>query len=182
MATVRQLRDANSQGAVPPTRQRRYVSAVRLHATGVAGYIGCRHARRLVGDGHEVLGIDNLNQCYDGRLKLDRLRELGVVTTETRSEGTGPVDANDSRLRVLRLDLVDQERVLALFAKDGSDAVCHLAALADPWSYLNEQPARVWDTRLQLGLRAGPLRPAPGEQRGGPSREPVCGFETVERG
>ena len=115
MATVRQLRDANSQGAVPPTRQRRYVSAVRLHATGVAGYIGCRHARRLVGDGHEVLGIDNLNQCYDGRLKLDRLRELGVVTTETRSEGTGPVDANDSRLRVLRLDLVDQERVLALF-------------------------------------------------------------------
>ena len=45
---------------------------------------------------HEVLGIDNLNEYYDVRLKLDRLRELGVVTTAAGSECAGPVHANDS--------------------------------------------------------------------------------------
>ena len=116
---------------------------MKVLVTGVAGFIGYHLACRLVDQGHEVLGIDNLNHYYDVQLKLDRLRELGVVTTETGSEGTGPVDAKDSSLRFLRLDVVDQERVLALFSEERFDAVCHLAAqagvrysLTDPWSYL----------------------------------------------
>ena len=116
---------------------------MKVLVTGVAGFIGYHLARRLVDQGHEVLGIDNLNQYYNVQLKLDRLRELGVVTTETGSEGTGVVDAKDSSLRFLRLDVVDQERVLALFSEERFDAVCHLAAqagvrysLTDPWSYL----------------------------------------------
>jgi UDP-glucuronate 4-epimerase len=116
---------------------------VKVLVTGVAGFIGYHLACRLVDQGHEVLGIDNLNHYYDVQLKLDRLRELGVVTTETGSEGTGPVDAKESGLRFLRLDVVDQERVVALFSEERFDAVCHLAAqagvrysLTDPWSYL----------------------------------------------
>ena len=98
---------------------------MKVLVTGVAGFIGYHLARRLVDQGHEVLGIDNLNQYYNVQLKLDRLRGLGVVTTETGSEGTGVVDAKDSSLRFLRLDVVDQERVLALFSEEGFDAVCH---------------------------------------------------------
>ena len=116
---------------------------MKVLVTGVAGFIGYHLARRLVDQGHEVLGIDNLNQYYNVQLKLDRLRELGVVTTETGSEGTGVVDAKDSSLRFLRLDVVDQERVVSLFSEERFDAVCHLAAqagvrysLTDPWSYL----------------------------------------------
>ena len=116
---------------------------MKVLVTGVAGFIGYHLARRLVDQGHEVLGIDNLNEYYDVRLKLDRLRELGVVTTATGSECAGPVHANDSSLRFQRLDVVDQERVMALFAEEGFDVVCHLAAqagvrhsLTDPWSYV----------------------------------------------
>ena len=128
-----------------PTRRwkRRYASAVKVLVTGVAGFIGFHMAQRLVDQGHEVLGIDNLNQYYNVQLKLDRLRELGVVTTETASEGTGAVDAKDSSVRFQPLDVVDQERVLALSSEERFDAVCHLAAqagvrysLTDPWSYL----------------------------------------------
>lgn len=120
-----------------------YVSPVRILVTGVAGFIGYHLARRLVAYGHDVLGVDNLNQYYDVRLKLDRLRELGVITTEAASEPTDTVHAKDSSLQFLRLDVVDQERVTALFAHERFDAVCHLAAQAgvrhsldDPWSYL----------------------------------------------
>ena len=122
-------------------------ASVRIRGEGpryrVAGFIGYHLARRLVDQGHEVLGIDNLNEYYDVRLKLDRLRELGVVTTATGSECAGPVHANASSLRFQRLEVVDQERVMALFAEEGFDVVCHLAAqagvrhsLTDPWPYV----------------------------------------------
>ena len=102
--------------------------------TGVAGFIGYHLARRLVGQGHQVLGIDNLNRYYDVRLKLDRLRELEITATNLESEATVPMDTNDSSLRFLRVDIVDHDRVLGLFAHEGFDALCHLAAQA--WSYV----------------------------------------------
>ena len=40
--------------------------------------------------GHHVNGVDNLNLHYDAQLKIDRLREMGVVATETESEATVP--------------------------------------------------------------------------------------------
>ena len=116
---------------------------MKVLVTGVAGFIGYHVARRLVGQGHHVLGIDNLNRYYDVQLKLDRLRELGIITIATENEATGPVEAKDSTLRFLRVDIIEQERILECFAHEGFDAVCHLAAqagvrhsLTDPWSYL----------------------------------------------
>ena len=44
--------------------------------TGAAGFIGFHTARRLCLDGHEVVGIDNLNDYYDVTLKRARLKEL----------------------------------------------------------------------------------------------------------
>ncbi|MGB3405727.1 MAG: NAD-dependent epimerase/dehydratase family protein [Microcoleaceae cyanobacterium] len=44
--------------------------------TGVAGFIGYHLATRLIAEGHQVYGIDNLNNYYDSSLKIARLRQL----------------------------------------------------------------------------------------------------------
>jgi UDP-glucuronate 4-epimerase len=44
--------------------------------TGVAGFIGSTLARRLLADGHEVVGVDALTDYYDPRLKRDNLRDI----------------------------------------------------------------------------------------------------------
>ena len=44
--------------------------------TGAAGFIGFQTARRLLDEGHRVVGLDNLNPCYDPQLKADRLALL----------------------------------------------------------------------------------------------------------
>ena len=41
--------------------------------TGAAGFIGFHVARRLLADGHQVVGLDNLNDYYDPALKAARL-------------------------------------------------------------------------------------------------------------
>jgi nucleoside-diphosphate-sugar epimerase len=50
--------------------------ASRYLVTGCAGFIAARVAQLLLADGHEVVGIDDLNDAYDPRLKLWRLEEL----------------------------------------------------------------------------------------------------------
>ena len=44
--------------------------------TGAAGFIGFHVAKRLLAQGHRVVGVDNLNAYYDPRLKEARLAEL----------------------------------------------------------------------------------------------------------
>ena len=44
--------------------------------TGVAGFIGARVAEMLTEQGHTVVGVDNLNNAYDVRMKEYRLKRL----------------------------------------------------------------------------------------------------------
>ena len=46
---------------------------MRILVTGVAGFIGMAVTLRLLNDGHEVAGLDNLNSYYDVNLKQARL-------------------------------------------------------------------------------------------------------------
>lgn len=82
--------------------------------TGVAGFIGHRIALELLAAGHEVVGVDNLNDYYDVALKEARLHRL------------------DGRagFRFVRLDIADHENLLALPERDEIDRVVHLAAQA----------------------------------------------------
>ena len=50
----------------------------KILVTGAAGFIGFHVSKKLIDLGFEVYGIDNLNAYYDVRLKLDRLKELGI--------------------------------------------------------------------------------------------------------
>jgi UDP-glucuronate 4-epimerase len=82
--------------------------------TGAAGFIGFHVARKLLEEGRDVVGIDNLNAYYDPQLKEARLAAL----------------ARHARFRFQRLDLKDRDGVAALFSDCGFAQVVHLAAQA----------------------------------------------------
>ena len=52
---------------------------MKFLVTGCAGFIGFHIARKLIRDGHKVIGIDNLNSYYDLKLKKDRLNNLKSI-------------------------------------------------------------------------------------------------------
>jgi UDP-glucuronate 4-epimerase len=86
----------------------------RILVTGAAGFIGAHLVHRLLADGFEVVGVDNLNSYYDPRLKDARLRKLCI----------GP------QFWFVPLDLADGDGVESLFRKSDFEAVVHLAAQA----------------------------------------------------
>lgn len=90
---------------------------MRVLVTGVAGFIGFHTAKRLCNDGHQVIGIDNLNSYYSVELKQARLAQL----TECR-------ECRDFRFQLL--DVADKQALLELFAEHAFDQVVHLAAQA----------------------------------------------------
>ena len=49
---------------------------MHVFITGVAGFIGANAAEQLLANGHQVTGIDNLNDYYDPALKQARLQRL----------------------------------------------------------------------------------------------------------
>ena len=100
--------------------------------TGAAGFIGYHLARRLLADGHTVVGIDNCNDYYDVQLKKDRLADLGAMP-----EARG-------RFRFELLDLADADGMAGLFRRERFNHVVNLAAqagvrysLLNPASYVN---------------------------------------------
>jgi len=86
---------------------------MRILVTGSAGFIGFHLSRRLLAEGHTVVGVDNFNNYYDVKLKRDRDKILHRFKNFT-------VNEND----ICKLD--DMKRVFS----DGFDAVVNLAAQA----------------------------------------------------
>lgn len=80
--------------------------------TGSAGFIGFHTARRLLGLGYDVVGVDNLNAYYDVALKEARLSELD----------------GEERFRFERIDLSDRDACAKLFETVRPAGVVHLAA------------------------------------------------------
>ncbi len=94
--------------------------------TGAAGFIGSQVAQRLLEQGEQVVGVDNLNATYDVRLKEWRLAGL----------------REHPKFTFQRLDITDRDAVAGLFTAHAPEAVVNLAARAgvqpsvdDPWAY-----------------------------------------------
>lgn len=99
--------------------------------TGAAGFIGFYVAQRLCQQGHDVIGLDNLNDYYDVNLKLARLADLeGLVN-----------------FSFVKLDLADREGIAELFAKEKFTRVIHLAAQAGV-RYSIDNPLAYADSNL----------------------------------
>ena len=115
---------------------------MKVLVTGAAGFIGAYTVKRLSERGDEVVGIDNINDYYDPRLKFARLAELGIGEGAV-TQGKAVVSSRYSGFRFVRLDLCDRDALQRLFAAEGFDAVCNLAAQAgvrysieNPYAYV----------------------------------------------
>jgi len=87
---------------------------MKILVTGAAGFIGFFVSQGLLARGDEVVGLDNLNDYYDPRLKAARLELL----------------RKSKIFRFVKLDLTDRGAIEALFAAEKFDRVIHLAAQA----------------------------------------------------
>ncbi len=104
---------------------------MKVLITGVAGFIGYHLAQRLLAEGMQVYGIDNLNDYYDVNLKKDRLYQLHPQAGFTFEF----------------LDLADREGMLYLFQQQKFDCVVNLAAQAGV-RYSMENPFAYADSNL----------------------------------
>lgn len=104
---------------------------MNILVTGAAGFIGADLCQKLVTDGHQVYGIDNLNDYYEVQLKKDRLARL----------------ESHQSFEFVELDVCDRAGLDALFEKAGFDRVVHLAAQAGV-RYSIENPSAYIDSNL----------------------------------
>ena len=82
--------------------------------TGAAGFIGYHVVKQLCQQGHQVVGIDNINTYYDANLKHARLADLSPLTA----------------FDFIQLDITDRQAVADLFENNQFERVIHLAAQA----------------------------------------------------
>jgi len=87
---------------------------MKILVTGAAGFIGFHISKRLLDSGCDVVGLDNVNDYYDVKLKRDRLKIL----------------QDHDRFSFHEINLEDQEAVAQLFDKESVQRVIHLAAQA----------------------------------------------------
>lgn len=112
--------------------------------TGIAGFIGFHCARRLLAEGHRVIGIDIINDYYDVELKYARLRELGFSAADIERLRREPVVRLEAaNLVFYKADLQDRGKIAGIFADEKPELVVHLAAqagvrysLQNPWAYM----------------------------------------------
>jgi UDP-glucuronate 4-epimerase len=101
---------------------------MKIFVTGSAGFIGFHLCKRLLEDGHDVLGVDDLNSYYDVNLKKARLSLLKPYDSFTFE----------------RVNIADRGLMTSIFAENHFDRVVNLAAqagvrysLENPYAYIN---------------------------------------------
>ncbi|WP_404684943.1 NAD-dependent epimerase [Raoultella terrigena] len=103
---------------------------MKFLVTGAAGFIGFHTCKRLLEAGHQVVGIDNMNDYYDVNLKQARLDLL-----------------QSSLFSFHKVDLADRQGIAELFAEEKFNRVIHLAAQAGV-RYSLEKPHAYADSNL----------------------------------
>lgn len=119
---------------------------MKILVTGAAGFIGFYVSKVLLSKGHQVVGLDNINDYYDVNLKFSRLNELGIDKNEA-SEFNVVCKSKTSGFTFVRMNLEDRDELPKLFEIEKFDIVCNLAAQAGV-RYSLENPETYVDSNL----------------------------------
>ena len=84
----------------------------KILVTGAAGFIGFHFSKKLLDDGFNVIGIDNINDYYDINLKKSRLKKL----------------LNNKNFIFKKIDIINKKHLKNLFNDLKPEYVVHLAA------------------------------------------------------
>jgi UDP-glucuronate 4-epimerase len=117
---------------------------MKILITGTAGFIGYHLLKRLVKEStNQIVGLDNINDYYDLRVKYGRLDDCGIRIQNIKHNELVRSDIYDN-YRFIKLDLYEQQKVYDLFNREKFDVVVNLAAQAgvrysitNPDAYLN---------------------------------------------
>ena len=120
---------------------------MKILVTGAAGFIGFHTCKKLINQGHDVYGIDNINDYYDPILKFDRLKELGFDKTEATIFKAEVQSVKYDGLSFSRIDLIDYKSINELFKQEQFEVVCNLAAQAGV-RYSIENPKAYIDSNI----------------------------------
>lgn len=103
---------------------------MKILITGSAGFIGSKLVQELANKGHDIVGLDNINNYYDIKLKYGRLDTLTGIREKQIEEGLLTQSQTYHNYRFIKLDLQDKDNIEKLFNNEQFDVVCHLAAQA----------------------------------------------------
>ncbi len=98
--------------------------------TGTAGFIGSHLSKKLIAQGHNVIGIDNINDYYDVRIKEDRLKSIGTTN-----------------FTFYKINLEDESAMDEIFENEKPQVVINLAAQAGV-RYSLENPRAYIDSNI----------------------------------
>lgn len=116
---------------------------MKILVTGTAGFIGFHLTKKLLTEGHEIIGLDSINDYYDINLKYARLTQTGIAQEDI--EYNKSVNSSlSSNYRFIKMKLEDRDNLNSLFTNEKFDRVCNLAAqagvrysLTNPYSYID---------------------------------------------
>ena len=116
--------------------------------TGAAGFIGYHLCEALLKAGHNVIGLDNINDYYDVNLKYARLNNLGIKREKAEVfDAIFNSSKYGSQMQFVRMHLEDREELPTLFKEFEFDVVCNLAAQAGV-RYSLENPEAYVDSNI----------------------------------
>ncbi|MCY1718800.1 NAD-dependent epimerase [Prolixibacteraceae bacterium Z1-6] len=119
---------------------------MKILVTGTAGFIGFHLTNKLLEQGIEVVGIDNINNYYSTDLKYARLAEAGI-SAEAENWHKKITSTKNANYSFVRMNLEDREQVNQLFETEKFDMVCNLAAQAGV-RYSIENPQAYIDSNI----------------------------------
>lgn len=97
--------------------------------TGAAGFIGFHTVSKFLAEGHNVVGLDNINDYYSTDLKYSRLHELGI-NKESIKWFKFSRSHKFENFEFVRMDLEQKHEIFSLFQNKNFDIVVNLAAQA----------------------------------------------------